>query len=78
MIDGHENTKKEIETKIEQGSPVLPVLFLIYMGRMFDSVLKTCPQAISFSFIDDLGFITSGLSVPEITKSLEKVAKTVL
>ena len=78
VIDGHENVEREIETRIPQGSPVSPILFLIYISGIFDSVLKACPQATSLSFVDDLGFIASGSSVQEIAKSLEKVAKTVL
>ena len=32
---------------------------------------------ISLSFVDDLGFITSGTSIKEIAKTLEKVGKII-
>ena len=78
VIDGHENKEREIETGIPQGSPASPILFLIYISGIFDSVSESCPLVTSLSFIDDLGFIASGSSVKNIALTLEKVAKTVL
>ena len=78
MIDGHDNKERAIETGIPQGSPVSPILFLIYISGVFDSVTETSPDIMSLLFVDDLGFIASGYSVKEITKALEKVAQTVI
>ena len=78
VIDGHDNDERDIETGIPQGSPVSPILFLIYISGVFDEVTKNNPLVTSLSFIDDLGFIASGSSVKEVAKTLEKVAKTVL
>ncbi len=66
VIDGHDNPEREIETGIPQGSPVSPILFLIYISGVFNKVSETSPLVTSFSFVDDLGFITSGSSVKEI------------
>lgn len=77
-LDGHENRERKIETGIPQGSPVSPILFLIYVSGVFEEVTKTCPLATALSFIDDLGFIVSGSSVKEMGKALEQVAKTVI
>lgn len=78
VIDGHENKEREIETGIPQGSPVSPILFLIYISGVFDKVSETSPLVTSLSFVDDLGFIASGSSVKEVVKLLENVAKAVL
>ena len=66
VIDGHENKEREIKTGIPQGSPVSPILFLIYISGVFDTVTEASPSVISLSFIDDLGFIASGSLVKEV------------
>ena len=69
---------KEIETGIPQGSPVSLILFLIYISGVFEQVEKKLPGIVLLSFVDDLGFIVSGLSVKEMAKTLEKVGRIVL
>ena len=78
VIDGHKNREREIKTGIPQGSPVSPILFLIYISQVFGAVTEACPLVTSLSFVDDLGFTASGTSVKDIAQSLEKVAKTAL
>ncbi len=78
VIDGHENKEREIETGIPQGSPVSPILFLIYISGVFDKVSEASPLFTSLSFVDDLGFIAYGSSVKEEVKLFENVAKAVL
>lgn len=78
VIDGHDNKEREIETRIPQGSPVSPILFLIYISRVFNRVSETSLLVTSFSFVDDLSFIVSGSSVKEMIKALEKVAKEII
>lgn len=74
-IDGHDNEEREIEAGISQGSPVLPILFLICVSGVFNKVSETSPLVTSMSFVDNLGLIASGSSMKE---TLEKVAKIVL
>lgn len=78
VIDGHENKEREIETGIPQGSPVSPILFLIYISGVFDKLTEISPPVTSLSFVDDLGFISSGSSVKDIAWILEIVARMVL
>ena len=78
VIDGHNNQEKEVETGIPQGSPVSPILFLIYISGVFEQVEKELPGIVSLLFVDDLGFIASGISVKEMAKTLEKVGRIVL
>ena len=78
VIDGHNNPEKDVETGIPQGSPVSPILFLIYISGIFEQVEKELPEIVSLSFVDDLGFIASGTSVKEIAKALGKVGNLVV
>lgn len=78
VIDGHINPEKVVETGIPQGSPVSPILFLIYISGVFEAVKEKVPEIISLSFMDDLGFLASGNSIQEVASSLEKTGETVL
>lgn len=77
VINEYENKKREIETSILWGLPVLPFLFLIYISMVFDGVKKNNLRVISFSFVDDLRFIVAGIWVEEIAKTLEMKATLV-
>ena len=78
VIDGHDNEEREVETGIPQGSPVSPILFLIYISGVFDKISEISPRVTSLSFINDLRFIASSSLVKEVVKILEKVAEVVL
>lgn len=78
IIDGHINPEKIVETSIPQGSPVSPILFLIYISGVFESVKETVLGIISLSFMNDLGFLASRNSFQEVASCLEKTGKAVL
>ena len=78
VIDGFINPKCKIETGIPQGSPVSPILFLIYISGVFLEIERQVPDITCLSFMDDLGFLVAGKSIPEIKKSLEKAGKITL
>ncbi len=54
-----------------------PIIFLIYIGGVFNKVSETSPLVTSLSCAND-GLIASGSSVKEIITALEKVAKQVI
>ena len=78
MIDGYVNPKHKVETGIPQGSPVSPILFLIYISGVFSQIETRLPQITCLSFMDDLSFLTAGYSVPEIKKALEEAGSIAL
>ena len=78
VIDGYTNPKQKIETGIPQGSPVSPILFIIYISGMFSQIEERLPGVTCVSFVDDLGFLTSGRSISIVGKLLEKAGKIAL
>ena len=78
VIDGHDNKRREIETGIPQGLPLLPDFFLIYISGVFDAVAENNPAVTSLSFVDDFKFIVSGTSVKKISQTLDIIASIVL
>lgn len=78
VIDGHKNYEREVETGILQGSPILAILFLIYISGIFDVVTAISPEVSFVSFMDDLGFLTSDNLIEEVATSLETTKETVL
>ena len=78
VIDGFTNPRQEVESGIPQGSPVSPILFLIYISGVFSIIEDQLPQITCLSFIDDLGFLTADRSVSKIAKTLEKVGQIAL
>ena len=53
VIDGYITPKHKVETGILQGSPVSPILFLIYISEVFFQVESQLPQITCLSFMDD-------------------------
>lgn len=51
-IDNYDNKDKDIETGIPQGSPVSPILFIIYINGVTDKVLETISIVISLLFVN--------------------------
>ena len=72
------NSKKAVNTGIPQGSPVSPILFLIYLSEMFTEIEKAASEITSLSFVNDLGFIAEEESAAEIAVTLEIVGKAVI
>lgn len=77
-MDGHDNKEQNIGTGIPQRSPVSPILFLVYISRVFEKVTESCPEIIFLLFVDNLSFIASRHSVRELAKILGQVAMVVL
>ncbi len=77
VIDGYDNKERDIKTGMPQGSPVLPIFFLIYISEVFNKVSETSPLVTSLSFVDNLWFIASSSLVKEVVKSLKEFAHTV-
>lgn len=78
VINGFVNSKKKVETRIPQGSPMSLIIFLIYISGVFCKVERRIPSITCLFFMNDLGFLTTGHSVSHVGKILEEAGKIAL
>jgi len=76
-FDGEKESIKPVETGIPQGSPISPILFLIYIRPLFDRLNSKFPSAGVPSYIDDVGIVYTGKSIKTNCRVLEEIAKEV-
>ncbi|ODM14621.1 hypothetical protein SI65_09966 [Aspergillus cristatus] len=62
-LDGHPGLITPISSGLPQGSPVSPILFLIYIQGAFPAIEQATPGIRALSFADDVGLIARGNSV---------------
>ena len=70
-FDGQLEQFSKIETGIPQGSPISPILFLIYIRDLFPSLASSVRV---LSYIDDIALITSSTSLKKNVRILEREA----
>jgi len=77
-FDGEKDSDQKVKSGILQGSPISPILFLIYIRFLFTQVKKqhTDSQIKIPSYIDDVAVTVEGKSAEENSIVLEKVAKS--
>jgi hypothetical protein len=77
VINGHTCPAASLETGVSQGSPVSPILFIIYLSGIFE-VIKAKVLIKALSFVDDIGLLASGNSIQEVSEILETAGKEVI
>jgi hypothetical protein len=70
VIDGYTCSSKEVEAGLPQGSPISPILFVIYISGFFDHIEEKIPVT-TLSFADNIGIIAVESSIRDTTKTLE-------
>lgn len=67
-FDGQMEEFREVETGVPQGSPVSPILFLIYISNLFSTIQDTT----TLSYIDDVGLLTASTSLAKNARILQR------
>jgi hypothetical protein len=70
-FDGQIEDFSEVETGVPQGSPISPILFLIYIRDLFQNLKDVYP----LSYIDDIALATSSISWNNNAKVLQREVK---
>jgi retron-type reverse transcriptase len=60
---------------VPQGSLISPILFIIYLSRIFDKIEEQNPEITALSFIDDIAFLASRKTVKDIQNVLSNAGE---
>src|SRR3978361_578185 len=75
-FDAESEPMTPITTGIPQGSPVSPILFLLYLQPLFARLEQIHPHIISPSYIDDICLLIQGKSALSNARKLEEAVAT--
>src|SRR6202008_4173186 len=75
VFDGKKEEMQSVETGIPQGSPISPILFLIYIRPLFDRLKSKFLALDSPNYIDDVGLVYTGRTIKTNVKALQEAAK---
>jgi retron-type reverse transcriptase len=70
VIDGYICFFKEVEAGLSQGSPISPILFIIYISGFFDHIKEKIPISILF-FVNNIDIIAIKSFIRDTIKTLE-------
>lgn len=73
-FNGDTEEMSPVSTGIPQGSPMSPILFLLYLPPLYDKLEKKHPEAICASYIDDVSILVVAKSEEGNCKPLQKMA----
>src|SRR6266480_3445045 len=72
VIDGFICPLRDVSTGLPQGSPLSPVLWIIYIHALLKKINETFPDRINISFINDISITAEGKDAEEVAKLLEE------
>ena len=76
MLDDFLCSEQQTNSELSQGSPVSPILFVIYISGVFESIEREVSEACALFFANDIGIVASGSSVKQVCDRLQKAAET--
>ena len=74
-FDGNKTERIQVETGIPQGSPLSPILFLLFIAPLLERVNAMGGAKIGMGFVDDTNLITWGPKASTNCRSLEQMHK---
>ena len=73
MIQGHETPSFSVDVGVPQGSPLSPILFLLYTAKLHEICNRPWEGLSGIGFADDTNLLTYLESIEENCKKLEQV-----
>jgi hypothetical protein len=74
VFDGEESSPQRLSSGVPQGSPLSPILFIIYLTTLYEE-LGTVARSSVIGFSDDTNILAFGATAEENCRTLEKAWK---
>ena len=71
LFDGRQSEPFDIRAGVPQGSPLSPILFLLYIATLYER-LKDAPGTVTIGFADDTNIASIGRAPEQTVKQLER------
>jgi len=66
MFGGFESQWFSMETGIPQGSPLSPILFLLFIAELLDSLQRPSDATLGFGFVGDTNLLGATQPLPAV------------
>jgi hypothetical protein len=74
IIEGNAMKRHPVDAGVPHGSPVSPILFVIYTSGLINWVEEYMSEAEGLSIVDDLGWVVTRSDVNNVLSILERCA----
>jgi hypothetical protein len=73
-MDGREGKIMDVTTRVPQGSPVSPILLVIYISELFEQVEAGVENMLALSFVDDVAWVVEGDDITQCIQRMQRCA----
>jgi len=77
-FDGQSTEDISVEAGVPQGSPLSPILFILYIATLYEALKRDHPMVSIVGFADDTNLLAFGRNAGACTGQLERAWKTCL